>query len=71
MMEIEWNGVELEPKEWHKHLEGLLTYGTFNPDVIPYLNDYQRYTVNEIKKTFKRIKYRERGYEVSIHKHGN
>lgn len=60
MIGIEWNGETLPDKEWHKHLEGLLNCGELNPDIIPYLNDYQRYCVNEIKKAFKRFKYRER-----------
>lgn len=64
-MYIEWNGIELPEKEWHKHLEGLLNVGKLNPDIIPYLNDYQMYCVNELKKTFKRIKYREHAQETT------
>ena len=51
--------VPLGDKEWHAHLEGMLNTGQLNPDIIPYLNSYQWYCVNEIKKTFKRIKYRQ------------
>lgn len=56
--DIELSSVPLRDKEWHTHLEGLLNTGKLNPDIIPYLDSYQWYCVNEIKKLFKRIKYR-------------
>jgi hypothetical protein len=60
MLDIEPAQEPLPDKEWHQHLEGLLNIGELNPDIVPYLSSYQMYCVNEIKKTFKRIKYREK-----------
>lgn len=51
----------LPDKEWHKHLESILTVGQVNPDILPFLDYKQQWCINEIKKTYKRIKYRENG----------
>lgn len=59
MLDIEPSEVPLPDKEWHKHLESLLNIGQVNPDILPFLDYKQMYCLNEIKKTFKRIKYRE------------
>lgn len=64
MLDIEPAQEPLPAKEWHKHLESLLTVGEVNPDIIPYLDSYQMYCVNEIKKCYKRIKYRENARET-------
>lgn len=50
----------LNDREWHRHLESLLTIGEVNPDILPFLDHRQQWCINEIKKTFARIKYRER-----------
>lgn len=60
-MEIPPAETPLPDKEWHRHLESFLTIGELNPDIIPHLDSYQQYCINEIKKTFKRIEYRENG----------
>ena len=63
MMDISPAEVPLPDKEWHKHLEGMLTLGEVNPDIIPFLSAYQQYTINEIKKAYARFEYRERNIE--------
>lgn len=60
MLNIEPAQEPLPDKEWHKHIEGLLTVGEVNPDILEFLDHRQMYTINEIKKTFARIEYRER-----------
>lgn len=65
---IEPSEEPLPPKEWHKHLEGLLITGMVNPDILGYCDYKQQWCLNEIKKTFSRIKYRERNtvdYELN------
>ena len=49
----------LPDKEWHKHLEAMLNCGQVNPDILCYMDFKQQWCLNEIKKTFKRMKYRE------------
>ena len=55
----------LPDKEWHRHLESLLNIGELNPDIIQFLDYKQQYCINEIKKTFKRVKYRENARQIT------
>jgi len=57
--DIQLSDTPLPDKEWHKHLEGLLNTGQLNPDIIPYLDERQWYTINEVKKAYKRFKSRQ------------
>lgn len=63
MLDIEPAQTPLPDKEWHKHLEGMLTHGKLNPDILPYLDHKQQYVINEIKKTIKRIDYRNENHQ--------
>lgn len=65
MLDIAPAEIPLPDKEWHRHLEGMLTIGEVNPDIIPFLDYKQQYCINEIKKCYKRIKYRENARETT------
>lgn len=60
MMQIEPAKEPIPAKEWHRHLHSMMTIGELNPDIIPYLDSYQMFCINEIKKYFARLEYQER-----------
>ncbi len=37
-------------------LDKMLETGELNPDILPYMNEFQQQVANEIKKALKRIK---------------
>ena len=44
----------LERKVFNAHLDRMLETGTLNPDIIPHLDKYQAYAINEVKKSLVR-----------------
>ncbi len=56
MLGIEPHPVGLPQKVWRVHLDAYIETGQFNPDIIPYLSAPQMHTINEIKKSFIRLK---------------
>lgn len=49
--------MELSTKEWNDFLDTYLIQGIVNDiEALQSLNDYQKYTINEIKKAINRIK---------------
>lgn len=60
MLGIEPAVIGLPEREFIKHLDKLLETGQLNPDIIPYLDDRQMYTVNSVKKYYARQRSRER-----------
>lgn len=45
----------LERKVFNAHLDKLLETGTLNPDILPYLDKWQMYAMNECKKALIRL----------------
>lgn len=45
----------LERKVFNAHLDRMLETGTLNPDIIPHLDKYQAYAINEVKKSLVRL----------------
>lgn len=45
----------LERKVFNAHLDKLLETGTLNPDIIPHLDKWQCYCINEVKKALNRL----------------
>lgn len=62
MLNIEPAPTPLERKLWIRHLNNLLETGTLNPDILPYLDSYQTFCVNEIKKYYARCRRAERDH---------
>lgn len=54
-LSIEPHPIGLPPREFNKHLDGLLTVGQLNPDIIPFLNARQMDILNEVKKALVRL----------------
>lgn len=54
-LDIEPHPEGLPQKEWNKHLDAYLLVNELNPDIVPFLNDWQMLVINEIKKSIKRI----------------
>lgn len=62
MLDITPSPTPLEPKLWRMHLDNMLTTGQLNPDIIEHLDSFQTGVINEIKKSFARMKAKERGF---------
>jgi hypothetical protein len=67
-IDIEPAPFPLERKLWILHFNGLLETGTINPDILPYLDSYQQFAVNEVKKYSARKRNAERGLEDKYQK---
>ena len=61
-MGIEPTQQPLESKLWRMHLDNYMMTGMLNPDIIPHLDAFQTGVINEIKKSFARIKSKETGF---------
>lgn len=46
----------LPAKVFNAHLDAYLVHGQLNPEILEHMNVYQQYTINELKKAFKRLK---------------
>jgi len=46
----------LEPKLWRMHLDHYMTTGKLNPEILEHMDSFQQGVINEIKKSFIRIK---------------
>lgn len=55
-MEIPSDPTGLPPKVFNAHLDKMMETGQLNPDILPYMNQFQQGVCNEVKKAFKRIK---------------
>lgn len=62
MLDITPSPTPLDVKIWRKHLDHYMETGLFNPDILPYLDTTQMTVINEIKKSFARIKRKETGF---------
>ena len=62
MLDITPSETPLEPKLWRSHLDNYMQTGMLNPDIIPHLDAFQQGVINEIKKSFARIKSKETGF---------
>lgn len=62
MLDIRPSETPLEPKLWRSHLDNYMQTGMFNPDILPFLDTTQMIVINEIKKSFARIKSKETGF---------
>lgn len=62
MMDITPSPTPLEPKLWRMHLDNYMVTGQLNPDILPYLDATQMTVINEIKKSFARIKSKGVGF---------
>lgn len=56
MLGIEPSDRPLDRKVFNLHYDRLRDSGNFNPDLIPQLDVYQTVAVNELKKSFARLK---------------
>ena len=45
----------LERKIFNSHLDKLLETGTLNPDILPHMDKWQTYCINEVKKALNRL----------------
>lgn len=50
----------MERKEWHKVLERYVNEARMTSEEYAQLDDYQKFTIQELKKLFKRIKQHEK-----------
>lgn len=55
MIGIEPALTPLDRKTFNKHLDGLLTTGQLNPDILPFCDLTQTIVLNEVKKALVRL----------------
>jgi len=55
MLGIEPSPTPLERKVYNAHYDNLLNTGQLNPDIIPHMDSYQMYAINELKKALVRL----------------
>jgi hypothetical protein len=55
-MGIEPATTPLDRNTFNKHYDHLMETGEFNPDIIPHLDAWQAYAINEAKKSINRFK---------------
>lgn len=55
MIGIEPSLEPLDRKIFNSHLDKLLETGTLNPDILPYMDKWQTYAINEVKKALNRL----------------
>ena len=56
MIDIPADPTGLPTKVFNAHLDKMMETATCNPDILPYMNQFQQAVINEVKKSFKRIK---------------
>lgn len=55
MIGIDASQTPLERKTFNKHLDGLMTTGQLNPDILWYCDSFQQGVLNEVKKSLNRL----------------
>lgn len=55
MLGIEPSSTPLDRKIFNSHYDNFLTTGKLNPDIIPLMDSYQMFAVNELKKALVRL----------------
>jgi hypothetical protein len=56
MMEIPADPTGLPSKIFNLHLDSYMETGELNPEILPMMNEWQQGVINEVKKSFKRLK---------------
>jgi len=54
----------MEHLAWNKLLDNYLSGGTMTPDEYESLDEYQQFTIQNLKKAFKRINYKEQNENI-------